>query len=80
MGRVSAALVPVRAPGHSGAVPVWGAHSAADWRGFHPTAVTPTEWNPSSGLIVTANNRVRPPVCRRISNASADSPPPHRRR
>ena len=60
IGRISAARLPKRAPTHRGAAPAVGWLSAMNWRGYEDVdAVTPVEFNPPSGIIVTANDGVR---------------------
>jgi penicillin amidase len=50
--------VPLRAPGHSGLVPVPGWTGAAEWRGFIPFEALPSVENPAPGFLVAANNRI----------------------
>jgi penicillin amidase len=50
--------VPLRAPGHTGLVPVPGWTGAAEWRGFIPFAALPSVENPASGFLVAANNKI----------------------
>jgi len=50
--------VPIRAPGHDGVVPVPGWTDEYEWQGFIPFAEMPRSFNPESGFIVTANNKV----------------------
>ncbi len=50
-------LFPVRKTG-DGSIPNDGATDRGDWTGYIPFRATPHVYNPSSGLIVTANNRM----------------------
>jgi penicillin amidase len=50
----------VRAANHSGAFPMPGDTAAYDWRGFVPFDALPRAFNPPSGFVVSANNRVQP--------------------
>lgn len=60
IARISAARIPKRAPAHKGAAPAAGWLSAMDWRGYEDIeTATPVEFNPPSGMIVTANDAVR---------------------
>ncbi|MDE1174436.1 MAG: penicillin acylase family protein [Parvibaculaceae bacterium] len=62
IGLVSPGLIPVRGPGNEGhgLVPVRGDLSQNDWTGFIPFDALPRSYNPASGMIVNANNRVVP--------------------
>jgi penicillin amidase len=51
-------LVPVRAEGHTGLLPVPGWTGEYEWQGYIPFDELPTLLNPSTHLIVTANNKV----------------------
>ena len=51
-------LVPLRRPGTDGGIPYDGADGSNDWTGFLPPSRLPRVVNPSSGVLVTANNRV----------------------
>ena len=53
-------LVPIRAEGHDGKVPIDGSVSSNDWQGFVPFDELPSVFNPEAGYIVTANNSVVP--------------------
>lgn len=53
-------LVPLRAEGHDGTVPVDGSVSTNEWQGYVPWEEMPTIFNPEAGYIVTANNSVVP--------------------
>jgi penicillin amidase len=51
--------IPVRAAG-DGSLPVSGADDAHEWTGFIPFDKLPNIYNPSSGVIATANGRITP--------------------
>jgi penicillin amidase len=57
IGHIAAGLMPVRNGGY-GALPVPGWSSEFDWKGWIPFDSLPQSFNPSSGIIVTANNKV----------------------
>lgn len=57
IGYAAAGAIPIRG-GRDGAFPVEGGDEANDWRGFVPFAAMPKSFNPDSGRIVTANNKV----------------------
>lgn len=59
IGFYMAGRVPVRRGG-SGAVPARGWTGEADWLGWVPFPKLPQTFNPPSGLIVNANNKVVP--------------------
>lgn len=50
--------IPIRAPGHQGAVPVPGWSGEYEWQGFIPFEELPYVLNPATGFIATANNKV----------------------
>jgi penicillin amidase len=58
IGYQATGLIPIRAPGHQGLVPVPGWTGEYDWRGFIPFEELPTAFNPPAGFLVTANNKV----------------------
>ncbi|MFL5579976.1 MAG: penicillin acylase family protein [Gemmatimonadaceae bacterium] len=58
IGWVAAGLMPLRS--WSGLLPVPGTGSR-EWRGFLPFDSLPRTFDPPSGVIVTANNDIRPP-------------------
>lgn len=62
IGYQLAGRVPVRAPGHSGLLPILAEASASEWREVLPFARLPTLTNPSTGMIVAANNPIVPPA------------------
>ena len=57
IGFVSAGRIPIRKSG-DGRNPVAGADGAHDWVGFIPAAEFPEKYNPQTGRIINANNRV----------------------
>ncbi|HXO20762.1 MAG TPA: penicillin acylase family protein [Thermoanaerobaculia bacterium] len=58
IGYQAAGLLPVRAAGDQGMVPVPGESGEHDWRGWIPFAAMPSLANPAAGFLVTANNKV----------------------
>jgi penicillin amidase len=50
--------IPIRAEGHDGTLPVPGWTGKYEWQGFIPFDELPSVYNPSTGYIVTANNKV----------------------
>ncbi|HLF26568.1 MAG TPA: penicillin acylase family protein [Anaerolineae bacterium] len=58
IGYQATGRVPVRAPGHTGILPVPGWSGAYEWQGFIPFDELPSALNPSTGFIATANNRI----------------------
>ncbi len=59
IGYQATGKIPVRATG-DGAVPVPGNDDAHEWTGYVPFAQLPSAFDPPSGIIATANNRVTP--------------------
>jgi penicillin amidase len=59
IGYVASGLLPVRAEGHTGLVPVPGT-GGLDWEGYIPEDERPRTFNPEAGYVVTANNKVTP--------------------
>jgi penicillin amidase len=59
IGYYAAAWVPIRKQG-TGAVPAPGSTDDYDWTGYIPFEALPHSYNPSSGIIATANGRVVP--------------------
>lgn len=51
--------IPIRASG-DGALPVSGAGDAHEWTGYIPFDQLPNSYNPSSGILATANGRIAP--------------------
>ncbi len=52
--------IPIRAPGHEGMVPVPGWTGEYEWQGFIPFEELPYVFNPPTGFVATANNKVVP--------------------
>jgi penicillin G amidase len=59
IGYQTTGRVPIRAAG-DGSLPVSGADDAHEWTGFIPFDKLPSIYNPSSGVIATANGRIAP--------------------
>lgn len=59
IGYIAAGRIPIRQE-RDGSQPVKGALPENEWTGFVPPEAMPRLFNPSSGRIVTANNRVAP--------------------
>ena len=59
IGYQSTGKVPIRAVG-DGSVPVSGADDAHEWTGYVPFEKLPSIYNPTSGVIATANGRITP--------------------
>lgn len=57
IGYYGAGRVPIRKTG-DGSLPVDGSTSAGEWSGFIPFEKLPQLYDPPSGIIVTANNRI----------------------
>lgn len=57
IGYIGAGKIPIRKRGF-GLVPSPGWNDEFAWTGYIPSADLPREYNPASGFIVTANNRV----------------------
>jgi penicillin amidase len=57
IGYHAAGVVPIRKSG-DGSVPYDGATDAGEWTGYIPVAKLPTVFDPPSGIIVTANQRI----------------------
>lgn len=72
IGYQLAGRVPVRAPGHSGLLPVACESSAGEWRGLLPFDLLPTVTNPAGGMIVAANNPSVPPAYSNLLAAPLD--------
>ncbi|HEC90818.1 MAG TPA: penicillin acylase family protein, partial [Alphaproteobacteria bacterium] len=60
IGFIAPGRVPIRKSGH-GRVPRPGWTGEADWTGYVPFDALPRVFNPPSGRIITANNRIIPP-------------------
>ncbi|MGC1373363.1 MAG: penicillin acylase family protein [Candidatus Sulfotelmatobacter sp.] len=59
IGYQTTGRVPIRASG-DGSLPVTGADDAHEWTGFIPFDKLPSIYNPTSGVIATANGRITP--------------------
>ena len=59
IGYQATGRVPIRASG-DGSLPVSGADDAHEWTGYIPFDKLPSIYNPSSGVIATANGRITP--------------------
>jgi penicillin amidase len=57
IGYQATGKIPIRASG-DGSVPVDGSDNAHEWTGYIPFEKLPTAFNPSSGIIGTANSRI----------------------
>lgn len=57
MGFATAGRVPLRKSGN-GTVPARGWTGEGDWTGWIPAAKMPSSYNPKSGLVINANNKV----------------------
>ena len=57
IGYHAAGVVPIRKSG-DGSVPYDGATDAGEWTGYIPSDKLPTVYDPPSGIIVTANQRI----------------------
>lgn len=61
IGLIAGGLVPIRAEGHDGSLPMPGVDSTFEWQGFMDGSELPRIFNPEQGYIVAANNAlVRP--------------------
>ena len=60
IGYQSPGKIPIRAPGHQGLVPVPGWTGEYEWQGYIPFDELPNVYNPPTGFIATANNKVVP--------------------
>jgi penicillin amidase len=58
IGYQAPGLIPIRREGHTGLVPVPGWTGDYEWEGYIPFEELPTLFNPPTGFIVTANNKV----------------------
>ncbi len=58
IGYQSPGRIPIRAPGHQGLVPVPGWTGEYEWQGFIPFEELPNVYNPPTGFVATANNKV----------------------
>jgi penicillin amidase len=78
IGFVAPGRVPVRKPANDlmGMAPAPGWLAKYDWAGFIPFAELPHAYNPQSGQVVTANQRITPPGYAHL--ISSDWQPPYR--
>jgi penicillin amidase len=60
IGYQSPGRIPIRAAGHQGLVPVPGWSGEYEWQGFIPFEELPSVFNPPTGFVATANNKVVP--------------------
>jgi penicillin amidase len=60
IGYQSTGLIPIRAEGHDGTLPVPGWTGEYEWQGFIPFDELPSVYNPPTGFVVSANNKVVP--------------------
>jgi penicillin G amidase len=60
IGSQAGGRVPIRR-GFDGDVPLDGASGHSEWDGYIPFAAMPSEYNPASGIIATANQNPFPP-------------------
>ncbi len=60
IGYQSPGKIPMRGPGHAGLVPVPGWTGEYEWQGFIPFDELPSVFNPPTGFVATANNKVVP--------------------
>jgi len=78
IGFVAAGRVPLRGPGNDlkGMAPAPGWLAKYDWTGYIPFEQLPRSFNPESGMLVTANQRITPPGYPHF--ISSDWLPPYR--
>jgi penicillin amidase len=60
IGYQSPGKIPIRAEGHQGVVPVPGWTGEYEWQGYIPFEELPSVYNPATGFVATANNKVVP--------------------
>lgn len=58
IGSQAVGRIPIRAAGHQGTVPVPGWTGQYEWKGYIPSAELPHQFNPQSGFVVAANQKV----------------------
>ncbi len=60
IGYIAAGKVPIRKPGNKimGMMPVPGWQAEYDWNGFIPFEELPRNFNPASGVLITANHKI----------------------
>jgi penicillin amidase len=69
IGYQATGKIPVRAPGHTGMVPVPGWTGEHEWQGFIPFDELPRSFNPPAGFVATANNKITDPGADRIATS-----------
>ncbi|HTQ44339.1 MAG TPA: penicillin acylase family protein [Polyangiaceae bacterium] len=76
IGYVAAGRVPVRRADNDlhGMAPAPGWLARYDWNGFIPFSELPHSYNPASGQVVTANNRITPPGYRHYITSEWEPP------
>ena len=60
IGYQTPSLIPVRAEGHTGLLPVDGSTDAFEWKGYVPFEYLPSVFNPERAYIATANQALVP--------------------
>jgi penicillin amidase len=60
IGYQATGRIPIRAPGHDGTLPVPGWTGEYEWQSFIPFDEMPSVYNPPTGYLVSANNKVVP--------------------
>ncbi len=73
IGYQTTGRVPIRAAG-DGSLPVSGADNAHEWTGYIPFDKLPSIYNPSSGVIATANGRITPDTYPNSISAEWEAP------
>ena len=73
IGYIAPGQYPIRQPGHTGQYPILGT-GEFDWQGFIPSEDVPQAYNPESGYIVTANNKLTPDNYPYQTNGSYSEP------
>jgi penicillin amidase len=58
IGYYAPGRIPIRAAGHDGMLPVAGWEDNAEWAGYIPFDELPHAFNPESGFVASANNRI----------------------
>lgn len=61
IGYQTPGLMPIRAKGHSGLLPIDGSTTRYDWKGYIPFEYLPHTFNPARGYIASANEALVPP-------------------
>ena len=60
IGYQATGKIPIRPSGDDGLLPVSGADDSHNWKGYIPFEELPSVFDPSSGMVVTANGRITP--------------------